>query len=438
MRYQVIAIAPLIFASVIAAQTPSNKLDAQRKDAILIRTSVDGTGESSTGMFIGQDANSAFFVTALHAVSTRSGPDQQIVLSTTLQVQFFGDPRLVPASVLGQFDSAKDLAVVFLPLKNLPDGMVKTGPKEPDAQMPIHILGNPPVQPWTYWPGKVQNEVAVDGDPAYFSAGVDPSLTHGYSGGPVFDDDGNFVGMHERAGKSYSVNLRSSAILADLRAWQVPYTNLVFEDVDAKRFRISREIISAFRNDDMAAVKKPFSAGLNDQVSNQLLRASWTAPTGFMGNYIGLGTQTKRLVSGYTLYVTQVLFQEGTADLRIAFDSSDAVSGLWLIPIGQHSSSELESAATNVVTQLSHGQFQSVYDAFADSVKAGNSASTVSNAWNGLTALKGPFVQEVSAQKSTEGDFVDVLCNFSNGQAVVRVSFAPSMKLIGVNFLPPS
>lgn len=148
--------------------------------------------------------------------------------------------------------------------------------------------------------------------------------------------------------------------------------------------------------------------------------------------------QSKRIVAGTALYVTKLKFEKGNAELRISFDANNAITGIWFISVGDHSQGELEQAARHIVVQLVAHQFQDVFNAFAETIRNGNSAEQLEYAWNQVITSKGAFVSVLVAEKSTEADFVDVKCRFGNGDIIVRVSFAPSMELVGVNLLPAS
>ena len=392
----------------------------------------NGSWGTAAGVYVGRDQADAYFVTVLHAVQNSATG----AITSQVQVQFFDTATQFPGHTFSQYDASKDLAVISVPVVDLPASMVKISPKDPQAGMQIHAIGHPPAGPWTTWAGSVENDVAVAGSPEKFSATADPSLTHGFSGGPIFDNDGNFIGIHLSAGDSFSTNLKSSVILTTLQAWNVPTTNLVSADVDTRRFDISREIVACLRSDDMDCVKGYLATAVRDQLSNQQIRMSWSAPMGFLGNFVGISGQMKRVVGGVTLYVTRMKFDRGNFELRLMFDSSDSVVGIWLITTGDHNSQELESKAKTVVQQLAQGQFQDVYNEFTPSVRAGKSVDVVSGAWNTWLMSTGSFMQVVSAEKSSEFDVVDVRCQFAKGPAAVRISFTPMMELIEINMVP--
>src|ERR1019366_9640525 len=60
-----------------------------------------------------------------------------------------------------------------------------------------------------------------------FTTSSDPSLTGGYSGGPVLDSQGSLYGIHICTVASYAKAIKISAVMSELQAWHVPTENLV-------------------------------------------------------------------------------------------------------------------------------------------------------------------------------------------------------------------
>lgn len=120
-----------------------------------------------------------------------------------------------------------DLAVVYVPIVDLPANVAPMSLRDASAELPIHAIGHPPGGEWTSWTGMVQNEFAVGGNGQFFSTGTDPSFTKGFSGAPILDSQGSFIGMHLASTNSFAKNLKSESIVGALRAWHVPTNNLV-------------------------------------------------------------------------------------------------------------------------------------------------------------------------------------------------------------------
>jgi hypothetical protein len=200
--------------------------EAQRAVVVKLRIVLgNGVNDTAAGLFVGKDRQNAYFITANHAVGP-IGPDFKRIPARSIQLQFRGSPQNFSASVLENYDEELDLGVVSTAVANLPPGLPKTVKKDVAVGSPIYILGHPPGGFWSVWPGNIQNENAPSGDVQHFITNRDGSLTGGYSGGPVVDSDGDFLGMHISTKTGYGVAAKSSDIVRHLDAWQVPTNNL--------------------------------------------------------------------------------------------------------------------------------------------------------------------------------------------------------------------
>jgi len=226
-RLLYVAILPLVLVCFVHAQSSISSLDVQRVNVVKLRsTTLDRGIETSAGIYVGHDEHSAFFATALHPLRQKNGRNDPYDPVATVDLEFLTSPVRISAKVLDQYDPNADLAVVFIPVNNLPSSTAQMALGNATGELPVHIVGHPSAGNWTSWTGMVQNENNVGGDPHCFSTGADSSLSGGYSGGPVLDSHGNLIGMHISATPSYSKNLKSSEIVADLNAWRVPTSNL--------------------------------------------------------------------------------------------------------------------------------------------------------------------------------------------------------------------
>jgi hypothetical protein len=200
------------------------ELGTQRLEVVKLRSHPnDRSIETSAGIYVGKDKGNAYFVTAFHALQKYTNSAE---LVDAVELQFYTRPTLFPAKILDHFDSGEDLAVVYIPVSNLPVEAVPMTLRDASAELPIHIIGHPPGGDWTSWKGEVQNELAVGSNGHLFSTGTDQSLTKGFSGAPVFDAQGHLVGMHLKSSTSFSMNLKIGVVLSNLKVWQVPINNL--------------------------------------------------------------------------------------------------------------------------------------------------------------------------------------------------------------------
>ncbi len=233
--------------------------EAQRAVVVRLRThfATHKRDETAAGLFVGKDQQYAYFITARHAIADEV--DNQEVHAQSADLWFYGSPQSLKALVFEHTDAILDLGVVFVPVANLPPNLSQIVRKDAAVNVAVRIVGHPAAGDWSVWEGTVQNENAPSGDVHHFVTSTNPSLAKGYSGGPVFDPDGNFLGMHTDTTASYGRAAKSAEISAQLRAWQVPRNNVLDvppePDLDALK-RILRLYETAYNQRDANAVWK--------------------------------------------------------------------------------------------------------------------------------------------------------------------------------------
>jgi trypsin-like peptidase len=217
-----IAAMAICLPSVAAAQ--SNP-EGQRAVVVRLHTHfATGKDETAAGVFVGKDKQNAYFITARHAIAEEV--DNQEVHAQSTNLWFYGSPQSLRAVVFDRTDAILDLGVVYVTVENLPPDLPQIVRKDAAVNGSVHIVGHPAAGDWSVWEGTIQNDNAPNGDVHHFVTTANPSLAKGYSGGPVFDPDGNFLGMHTETTASYGTAAKSAEIVDKLKAWQVPTTNL--------------------------------------------------------------------------------------------------------------------------------------------------------------------------------------------------------------------
>lgn len=224
--------------------------------------------ESAAGLYVGKDQQSAYFITVRHAVVDDSGAAPVSAKSVTLQ--FSKSPQVFPAKVFDSIDQILDLAVVYLPLANVPPDLPQVPETEATAGLAITIVGHPAAGDWSIWEGMVENEYAPGGDVHHFTTTTNPSLAKGYSGGPEFDHAGNFLGMQVSYETTYGIAAKSGEIVAQLNAWRIPTNNLTVKKIGA-------EASSSTDIESIKSVLSRYEDAYNHVDSNALWRV-WPNP----------------------------------------------------------------------------------------------------------------------------------------------------------------
>lgn len=191
-----------------------------------IHRTLQSTEETAAGVFVGRDRQNAYFITACHAVI------QDDARVPSVQLQFRNSPQVFKAQVFERYDPVLDLAVVQIPLANLPQELSEIVRKDAALGAPVRVIGHPSAGDWSVASGTVQNMNTPTGDIHHFTTSRDNSLAEGHSGGPVFDALGGFLGMHTASGPTYGIEAKSAEIVNQLAAWHVPTNNVTTVEPD--------------------------------------------------------------------------------------------------------------------------------------------------------------------------------------------------------------
>ena len=202
------------------ALSQTNDLEAQMDLVVKLRIhrTAQGTEETAAGFFVGKDQQSAYFVTACHAV-TQKDKDGNLSRVASVDLEFRNSPAAFRASVFERYDGDDlDLAVVQIPVANLPSGLTVVQRKDAARSVTVRVIGHPATSPWSVTPASVQEVSTPDGNFHRFTTARENSLVEGYSGGPVFASEGLLISMHTGGGPGYGVEAKSADIAGQLMA----------------------------------------------------------------------------------------------------------------------------------------------------------------------------------------------------------------------------
>jgi hypothetical protein len=226
---------PFLRVDITSAQTTS--LEAQRTAVAKLKTyRKDGSTNIAAGIYVGRAETKCYFAAPWHSFFSTEIDDQAEV---TVDAQLYDKrPVIFRGSTLMLGNRELDLTVIVVPICDLPPDLPKLTWKDAVSNTPIHLIGHPPAGDWSIWAGVVENEIGPGGNVQLFTTSADASLVAGYSGAPVFDSGGYFIGMHTSTSASYSyaTNLKSRDLVRELAAWQIPMNNIVETGTTAGHF----------------------------------------------------------------------------------------------------------------------------------------------------------------------------------------------------------
>lgn len=176
-------------------------------------------GETGTGVIVHADDARVLILTALHVVDS----------AETFEVSFRNDPFDVFEATLLESEPALDLALLQIQLS--PGVAIPADPPEiqlgPDAEIgeAVYAIGHAGGTRWAYTPSAAVISGFKPQRPYLFGFAAG-SLKEGYSGGPVFAEDGRLVGIVDAvdAGNAYGIRARNAAGVLQ-KAWRLPELN---------------------------------------------------------------------------------------------------------------------------------------------------------------------------------------------------------------------
>jgi len=218
-----------------------------------------------------------------------------------------GERRFHKVTIFDHFSEQEDLAVLFLPGKELGESLASMEQKDPTAELNVHLIGHPTGDSWIPSVAIVQNEIAADADPNRFTTDLRPSLQKGYSGSPVLDSHGNLIGMHLASSAYAGINLKSRYILMSLLAWHLPTS--IHSGVPMGELLVTCSLACSWKLDGETQQNLPVggSAKVRTELGQHRIEASGSDGSRFSGV-----AELKSI--GQTLYSIDLTSSEGWVD----------------------------------------------------------------------------------------------------------------------------
>jgi len=219
MQQQFLLVSGLILSALVVF--PVHPAFGAQQDAlplvVMIRAEIGNIPSAGAGIIIGVKSNRIYIVTANHVV--RKGTHR----AETPVVQLKWLPgESVPATLLSNFDGDLDLAILSVPgARELEvpefDWKILRRPSELQPGADVFPVGNPQGRPWFV---PVQPHHVNRVDPQFIN--TEGNLVSGNSGGALFTDDWQLVGLVSTVDSLLGQSARIDLIMDRLKAWNYP------------------------------------------------------------------------------------------------------------------------------------------------------------------------------------------------------------------------
>jgi hypothetical protein len=205
---------------------------------------------------------------------------------------------------------------------------------------------------------------------------------------------------------------------------------------DDMRLSITKDVMDEIAHDQLASVCEHFSPELRDSLPQEQVKAVWTELIAMTGAFQKQISQSTRTVQDMPVYVSKSQFENFQVELRLAFNDSNQITRIWIAPVSDLSSENMEASAKAITDLLRQRRFDLVSARFSDRMKTAMPADRLDASWSHVVLHLGQFKSVKLARKDPESDLVDVRCEFEHGEATVRVAFDLSGKVSGLWMLP--
>jgi hypothetical protein len=185
-----------------------------------------------------------------------------------------------------------------------------------------------------------------------------------------------------------------------------------------------------------SSVTARFNPQLKQSLAPEQLQLVWNKVVSIVGPFQEQISQAQRTVQGAPVYIVKSRFQKAKAELRLFFDDSDQISGIYLVPISDASPDTVTAAAKAAIDLLRQKRFSDLEAKFTDDMKAQLPSAKLEGVWNQVTQQSGEFKSIKLAQKDPEFDVVDTRCTLQKGEVNIRVAFDPFLNVAGLWITP--
>lgn len=182
--------------------------------------------------------------------------------------------------------------------------------------------------------------------------------------------------------------------------------------------------------------KTRFSPELAAALPPDQVRGAWSETTRVAGRFFECKDAKVEKREALTVVALACVFERTERTIRVVFDASRAVTGLWYVP----SPELLEKRVRALVERANDGDFAAAEKDFGDGMRESLPPDKLGAAWRNLVAQVGRFqsIESVKSETSGGGKASEsiALAKFEKSKIQVKVSWDASDKVAGIFFAP--
>src|ERR1051326_383277 len=205
--------------------------------------------------------------------------------------------------------------------------------------------------------------------------------------------------------------------------------------------------------EDFCAAQKNFDSNLKRVLTTEKLQADWANLIAQFGAFKKQSQATpQKTPEGYDAVLITCEFEKSTVFIRVVFDATQKIVGMWPMPAATASqpspvnadlpdrktAEASKATAKRVVDLIVAERFSELWTTFNSQMKSGISEQRLRDGWGSLTANTGSFKRVVESNYARiDGlDVVVMRCEFEKSYVQIRVAFDAEKKIAGLYLLP--
>jgi len=207
---------------------------------------------------------------------------------------------------------------------------------------------------------------------------------------------------------------------------------------------IAKEFFNLLLKEDFKTCETYFDTTMKTALPEDKLKEGWK---GFItkAGTLKKETGTKKDKAGeYDVVYITCEFEKTPVEVKIAFNNSKEISGLWFLPVqkevktGEVKKGENTDLAKNFFKLLLKEDFKTAETYFDSNMKSALPEIKLKGAWKTLLAQAGAYKGQKGMKKDTEAGFdvVIINCSFEKGPIDVKIVFNQNKEICGLWFLP--
>ena len=207
---------------------------------------------------------------------------------------------------------------------------------------------------------------------------------------------------------------------------------------------IAKEFFNLLLKEDFKTCETYFDTTMKTALPENKLKEGWKGFITNAGNFKKERSTKKDKEGEYDVVYITCEFEKTPVDVKIAFNGSKEISGIWFIPVqkdvkpGEVKKSEITDLAKSFFKLLLKEDFKTAETYFDVNMKSALPEVKLKGAWKTLLAQAGVYKGQKGMKKDTEAglDVVFINCSFDKGPIDVKIVFNENKEINGLWFLP--